>query len=114
MAVNVIINLGFLATSFVPLTFIYKPADPSKQTNIAIGVGNGGSVPHVAIWDDDGHRVGQYGGNANGHICSKDTMQITIDNKENGMKPANLAYASIVMQENDAICLATIVISGDG
>lgn len=43
-----------------------------------------------------------------------ETWQSTKDNNQNGMKPANPTYVSIVMQENDAICVASVVVSGNG
>jgi hypothetical protein len=40
-------------------------------------------------------------------------MQQTVDNYQNGLKPADPSYVSVVMQENDAICVAAISVSGD-
>ena len=57
MSVSVILNTGAIAAGLVPLAFIQKPQNPMTQTLVAIGVGSGGSVPHVAIWDDDGNRI---------------------------------------------------------
>jgi hypothetical protein len=114
MAANVILNSGAIVASLIPLAFIVKPTDPSKQTSIAIGVGSGGSVPHVAIWDEDGNRITQYKGEANGHICKGDTFQTTVDNYQNGMKPADPTYVSVVMKEIDAICVAVVSVSGNG
>lgn len=114
MSVSVILNTGAIAAGLVPLAFIQKPQNPMTQTLVAIGVGSGGSVPHVAIWDDDGNRITQFKGDANGHICKGETWQTTLDNEQNGMRPANPTYVSIVMQENDAICVAAVVVSGNG
>lgn len=59
MAFNVILNTGFIVGGLLPLAFVKKPTDPMKQTSIAIGVGSGGSVPHVAVWGEDGARITQ-------------------------------------------------------
>ncbi|KAF2468327.1 uncharacterized protein BDR25DRAFT_203090, partial [Lindgomyces ingoldianus] len=75
---------------------------------------SGGSIPHVAIWGEDGARISQYKGSANGHICKGETWQTVVDNYQNGMRPANPSYISVVMQENDAICVAAISVSGNG
>jgi hypothetical protein len=114
MALNVILNTGGIAAGLVPLAFIHKPTDPAKQTSIAIGVGSGGSVPHVAVWGEDGGRIIQFTGDANGHICTGEIWQSTADNKQNDMRPANPTYLSIVMQEDDVICMASVVASGNG
>ncbi|KAF1975770.1 hypothetical protein BU23DRAFT_588384 [Bimuria novae-zelandiae CBS 107.79] len=85
-----------------------------KQTSTAIGVGSGGSVPHVAVWGEDGALISQFRGEADGHICKGETWQTVVDNYQNGMKPANPSYISVVMQKNDAICVAMISVSGNG
>jgi hypothetical protein len=62
MSTNLILNVGVIALQAVPLAFIKKPTSPEKQTSIAIGVGSGGSVPHIAFWGEDGGRISQYKG----------------------------------------------------
>lgn len=114
MAANVILNIGGIAAGVLPLAFTQKPKDPMKQTSVSIGVGSGGSVPHIAIWGEDGARISQYKGDENGHICTGETWQTTVDNYQNGMSPANPTYVSVVMQEDDAICVAVISLSGNG
>ncbi|KAH0538331.1 hypothetical protein FGG08_005066 [Glutinoglossum americanum] len=115
---NAIINTGILIGTIWSLEAMLKgPPDPDKQTTIAIVTGDapnaGGSIPHIAVWDKDGNRIGQYKGNANGHIDGSSAKTITIDNSQNGGKPAQPEYISIVMQESDAICLSAVVASGD-
>lgn len=115
---NAIINTGVLIGTVWTLAEILKPAkDPDKQTSIAIVTGDagnaGGSIPHVAVWDKEGSRVGQYHGDANGHIDGGDKKTLTIDNYQNGHKSAQPEYVSIVMQETDAICLSAVIASGD-
>lgn len=62
MSVNLILNTGIIALQSIPLAFIKKPTSPEKQTSIAIGVGSGGSIPHVALWGEDGGRISQFKG----------------------------------------------------
>lgn len=116
---NAIINTGILVGTFWQLGELLKgkPADPDKQTTIGLVVGHapnaGGSVPHVAVWDRNGNRIGQYKGDANGHIDDSNTKTIVINNDQNGGKQAQPEYISVVMQETDAICLSAIIASGD-
>ncbi|KAL2008388.1 hypothetical protein VTN00DRAFT_8370 [Thermoascus crustaceus] len=116
---NAIINTGILVGTFWQLGEILKgkPADPDKQTTIGLVVGHGpnagGSVPHVAVWDRNGNRIGQYKGDENGHIDDSNTKTIVINNDQNGGKQAQPEYISVVMQETDAICLSAIIASGD-
>ncbi|KAF1936612.1 hypothetical protein EJ02DRAFT_459395 [Clathrospora elynae] len=115
---NAFINVATLIATILPLAFLEKPHDPAKQVQISLGVGDdanaGGSMPHVAVWDGNGIRVSQYKGDANGHIDEKSTIGLTLDNNQNGGKPADPEYISIVMQENDAICLALVVATSNG
>ncbi|KAF2004676.1 hypothetical protein P154DRAFT_586273 [Amniculicola lignicola CBS 123094] len=91
--------------------------DPNKQTQVALSVGDGsnndGSVPHVALWDRNGARIAQYRGNDDGHIKKSTSWSISLDNEQADDKQVAPEYASIVMQEGDAICLAMIAISGN-
>ncbi|KAH7130720.1 hypothetical protein B0J11DRAFT_578231 [Dendryphion nanum] len=114
MATLIMLNIGAMAASLVPLAFIKKPTDPMKQTSISIGVGNGGSVPHVAIWGEDGAQISQFKGAANGHTHKGETWQTVVGDYQNGMRPANPTYVSVVIHENDAICVAAISVSGNG
>ena len=122
MSLNFIINAGFL---IVPLaiqlgTLSKLPAENSCSVQIQVGKridGNavenaGGSVPHLALWDGDGNRIGQYKGDANGHIRDGDTASYTIYNTQNGDKPAQPDYLSLSMQETDAICITMIFVQG--
>lgn len=118
---NTFINVGSLVATILPLAFLNgKQPDPNKQTQISLGVGGGpntgGSMPHVAVWDEHGQRVTQFHGDKNGHIGDRagDTLGFSQNNDQNGGQPAKPTYLSVVMNENDGICLAAVVASGDG
>jgi hypothetical protein len=116
---NAIINVGTLAASLVPLAFLNrKIPDPNKQTQINLGIGTDGnsegSVPHIAVWDGNGQRIAQYKGDEDGHLKAGGTTSYLLDNNQNGHKAAQPEYISIVMQENDAICLSAVAVMGNG
>ena len=73
----------------------------------------GGNVPHIALWDIDGNPIDQYKGNVKDHIGSHGTKTLTIKPTKNGGKQAQPEYVSIVMQENDGICLSAVIAMGD-
>jgi hypothetical protein len=118
---NTFISVGTLIATILPLAFLNtKQPDPTKQTQIALGIGDnpnaGGSMPHIAVWDKQGRRITQYKGNKNGHVgdSAGTTIAFSLDNYQNGKQPAKPEYISIVMHENDGICLAAVVASGEG
>lgn len=118
---NAFINVGILVSCILPLADMVKKApNPAKQTQITLGVGgnpnSGGSIPHMAVWDENNNRVTQFTGDRNGHIGDKsgNTITFTKDNYQNHMNPANPEYVSIVMHENDGICLALVIASTQG
>jgi hypothetical protein len=113
---------GIIASIAIPLSELaeYKGA----KTSLAIGIGGststdpntGGSVPHAAFWDINGNRIGQYTGDANGHINQNTEWTMEVDNTQT--EPEGQAvqpeYLSVVMQETDAICISYIYASGNG
>ncbi|KAL9105487.1 MAG: hypothetical protein Q9227_009343 [Pyrenula ochraceoflavens] len=98
MALNFIINAG----SIIPIPIELGVLDKNA----------GGSVPHLALWDVDGTRIGQYKGDANGHVDDGDTATYTVYNTQNGDKPAQPDYLSLSMQESDALCITMIFAQG--
>jgi hypothetical protein len=118
---NALINVGSLVATILPLAFFNtKQPDPSKQTQVSLGIGDnpnaGGSMPHIAVWDEHGNRMTQYKGDEDGHVGDKQgtTIGFSLENKQNGGNPAKPGYISIVMHENDGICLAAVAASGEG
>ncbi|KAF2855908.1 hypothetical protein T440DRAFT_438333 [Plenodomus tracheiphilus IPT5] len=118
---NAFISVGALVSTFLPLAFLsQKQPDPNKQTQISLGIGDnayaGGSMPHIAVWDAHGQRITQYKGNKNRHVGdgAGTTIGLSLDNNQNGEKPAKPEYVSIVMHERDGICLAAVVAASQG
>ncbi|KAL4800097.1 hypothetical protein BDV19DRAFT_384462 [Aspergillus venezuelensis] len=79
--------------------------DPDKLVSISVSIGAapnaGGSIPHLAVFDEYGGRIGQYKGDANGHIDDEETKIFTINPTQNGGKQATPDYLLMVMQESD-------------
>ncbi|USP75887.1 hypothetical protein yc1106_03161 [Curvularia clavata] len=119
---NTLINVGGLVASLLPLALFNKEQpDPNKMTQITLGVGSNpnadGSVPHIAVFDAKGGRITQFKGNKNGHIGGDKEGRTTgyyLNNDQNGKKPAKPEYVSVVMHENDGICLAAVAAAGEG
>ena len=116
--------LGFLLNAagiLVPvgLQAKYDMSSNSPYTSVQIIAGNGGNhdslggnVPHIAVWDDDGHRIGQYHPNAGERIKAGDySNPIVISNTQNGGEQADPYYVMLSNLENDAICIAAITVA---
>lgn len=123
---NFLINAGSIIASIaVPLAQLANE-QKGAITSFSIGIGGptgnykdfngGGSVPHVAFWDVNGERIGQYKGNANGHLDQNFDWEQSIHNDQTNPKgkPVQPEYISVVAQEKDAICIAYIYASGNG
>lgn len=108
---------GLLASIAVPLSELPQnvPKSTAVQLGIGIGPNAGGSVPHIALWDDNGNRIGQYMGNANGHLDEGTAWSISIAHTQTvpPNSEAQPAYLMLSMNESDAICIAYIYASGD-
>ncbi|KAK2812111.1 hypothetical protein FQN49_008404 [Arthroderma sp. PD_2] len=117
--VGFLVGAADVALSLVSIAALFgnKAPDPNEPTTVTLAIGEapnaGGSVPHIAVWDKNGDRVGQYKGDANGHYDDESTYSITIPHDQNGHKQAQPEYVSIVMHESDAICLTAVLASGD-
>lgn len=116
------LNAGILAVCSIPFDKLgHKANQESTQVQIGIGAGAngkdvnaGGSVPHVALWDETGHRIGQYKGSANGHYEPGTANDVVIKHTQNGGKKASPHYLSLVAFEHDAICVSMVSVSGNG
>ncbi|KAF2763222.1 hypothetical protein EJ05DRAFT_491242 [Pseudovirgaria hyperparasitica] len=90
------------------------------KTNIQIILGDGeststagGDCPHIALWDDDGNRIGQY------HPKSCDIKQGNVGNfvvEHSQTTPkysqADPYYVMVSQLSDDAICVASIAVQG--
>lgn len=93
------------------------------STNVRIGIGSttsnqnqGGSVPHIALWDDHGHRIGQYKGNRNGHLDMGSVTDFNIEHSQTvpQFTNAQAEYVMLSMMERDAICISYISVTWPG
>lgn len=116
------LNAGLLTLCSIPYDQLGHKG-PKESTSVLIGIGAGaggkevnadGSVPHVALWDENGTRLGQYKGSANGHYEAGTAHEIIIEHNQNGNKEASPHYLSLVAFEHDAICVSMVAVSGNG
>ncbi|KAL4983937.1 hypothetical protein BDW68DRAFT_181140 [Aspergillus falconensis] len=115
---SAIVNAAGLALSLWSIGDLLKgeDVDPDKLVSVSVVTGAapnaGGSIPHLAVWDEHGNRIGQYKGDENGHINEQGTKSFTVSPDQNGGKQAIPDYLLMVMQESDALCVSAIVVSG--
>ncbi|KAL4934987.1 hypothetical protein BDV06DRAFT_217752 [Aspergillus oleicola] len=95
---------------------LHKGVDPDKLISVSVNIGAapnaGGSIHHLAVFDEYGGRIGQYSGDANRHIDDNETKTFTINPTQNGGKQARPDYLLMVTQESDALCVSAIVAGG--
>ncbi|RDL42246.1 Uncharacterized protein BP5553_02225 [Venustampulla echinocandica] len=115
--------LGFILNAaglFVPIALEaeYAKLKPKESTSVQIIVGSGdsttgGTVPHVALWDDDGSRIGQYSPGAKDTIGEGDVKTIIVEHSQTvpKYKQADPYYVMLSNQENNAICIAAITVA---
>ncbi|KAL4950997.1 hypothetical protein BDW69DRAFT_186807 [Aspergillus filifer] len=114
---NAIINAAGIALSLWSISDVFQgqDVDPDKLISVSVNIRTapnaGGSIPHLAVFDEYGGRIGQYKGDANGHI-DKETKTFIIDPIQKGDKQATPDYLLMVMQESDALCVSAIVADG--
>ena len=112
------LNAGALVACSLPYDKLAeKPKTESTQVQIGIGSGvdnTGGSVPHVALWDQGGNRIGQSYGDANGHWDSGTLNEIDVEHKQNGGKKAQPEYLQVVAWEGDGICISMVSVTSNG
>ncbi|KAJ0413161.1 hypothetical protein BJY00DRAFT_320069 [Aspergillus carlsbadensis] len=115
---NAITNAAGLAITALSLDGLFQhQEDPDKQIYVSLLNGDApsgdGSIPHIALWDEGGSRIGQYHGSANGHLGKEQTKTITINPTQNGNHQATPHYLLLSMEERDAICLSVITVAGN-
>lgn len=121
--------LGFVldaAGVFIPLGFAIADAIPDNRasTIIQIMTGNGndthplnnggGNVPHVALWNQDGKRLGQVNPGSKQKISQNNDPKegrIEVKYNQNGGDYEDPGYIMLSQQEGDAICIASIQVS---
>lgn len=95
-------------------------AGPQTTVSIVVGDGNatsplsgaGGTVPHVALWDNNGNRIGQWHPSGNDDKVWQDSQRvITVDHNQNGGKDADPLYVMLSQLDTDAVCISAIQVS---
>lgn len=95
---------------------IAKPATPAI-TNVQIITGSGkgsqagGNVPHIAVWNKDGVRSGQYHPNKKDKIEEGVDRTIEVRHDQNGNGPDDPYYVMLSNLGNDAICIAAVAVT---
>ena len=120
-----ILTAGADITSLaITISDLTKQSDAQKQTSIQLGIGGsnsadpsstlGGNVPHVALWDKDGHRIGQHSPSSHDKMKANTVTSLTISNKQSETPDqVQPEYLMLSMNDDDAICLAYVVATGN-
>ncbi|KAG5923434.1 hypothetical protein E4U42_004965 [Claviceps africana] len=115
--------LGFIINAaglIVPLGlqahYATQPTMEATSVQIIVGSGTktaGGNVPHVALWDDDGQRIGQYHPSKKDKIGEGHVKTIVVPHRQNHNQQADPYYVMLSNLENDAICIAAVTVANE-
>jgi hypothetical protein len=116
--------LGFVINAaglFVPLGIDIAQAlqRPTVGTNVQVIVGSGagggtdGNALHIALWDEDGNRIGQYNPQSKDKWDSGSVNNNFIEHTQTEPKNKQVdpAYVMLTNFDNDAICVAAITVA---
>ncbi|MCJ1441929.1 MAG: hypothetical protein MMC23_002421 [Stictis urceolatum] len=112
-----------IIATLLPIILAFRSAKPARyRTGIRITTGGigydakhnvtvddvnqGGSVPHLKVWNEAGQMVGQWDKGKNKHLAVGDSIAYEIDHHPD--HNAQPTYLSVSMHENDAICISHI------
>ena len=126
MAVAGVIGV-LLAAANIPMMeqFYADKVEASKvYTNVKIGVGStlanesnfstGGHKPNIALWGNDGHRIGRFRPHKKDDV--PDGTQTNIKIEHHDTEPREAAkqpeYILVVMNDDDAICVNYVAVTG--
>ncbi|KAF4873658.1 hypothetical protein CGCSCA1_v007258 [Colletotrichum siamense] len=124
---------GFILSgfdTFYPASFVFADGIPKSpfsdawtfgkpipETMVTVGLGDGkklsladGNFPSVALWNEEGQRMGQYQGHYAGHVKQGGEKTVVIRQTMNGRKDEDPGYI-MLSADNDAICIAMIQVS---
>jgi hypothetical protein len=100
------------------------PADPLKQTEVTIVVGNapnsGGSIPDIYAKGPFGFHLAHKSDESfynDGHLNGGQAKKFTMDNAPGidlKVQTHQPQYVSVVMTQGDAICVSAIIANGNG
>ena len=113
-----VLNGVFMALTFVPLAAEFFPGKDAGATTVRIGTGmtkngdsgasTGGTVPNIALFDNNGQRLGFQQGTGSikdGNYADVKVHHMGSDNN----KPAS--YISMSSSSADAICISYLAIT---
>ncbi|KAK1474163.1 hypothetical protein CCUS01_17105 [Colletotrichum cuscutae] len=116
-------HLGFTLNNieaFMPVAFIIKEAIPEKpiaETWVTVVTGAGGDLkdaggvfPDVAIWDDNGNRIGRYRTKLGDKRAQSSARAVKIPNNENNGQISDPQYV-MLSHDTDATCIAMVQVS---
>ncbi|PSK59393.1 CAAX prenyl protease 1 [Elsinoe australis] len=94
------------------------PEEAKTAVKIVLGSGSGtttagGPAPHVALWDDNGSRIGQYTPGKKDKIDQGSVKDIVIDHTQTVPKysQADPQYVMVSLNSDDAICISVIAVA---
>lgn len=114
------INVAILfVTIAIPLADLAPKPDKYGHTSVEIGCGSGapdagGNVPHVALWDANGNRMGQYHPKRKDKIEAGKSASLDIKSTQSKDSTAQPEYIMLSMNDNDGICVNYIYVSAYG
>lgn len=113
-AINSVGTLYALGTTLQSLNG-KPPADRYTTVQITAGSGGdspGGNVPHIALWDNDGNRIGQYHPKKKDKIRESRAFTVAVEHNQIGGAQADPYYIMLSNLENDAICISEVTVAG--
>ncbi|GKT58222.1 hypothetical protein ColTof4_12147 [Colletotrichum tofieldiae] len=97
-----------------------QPTPSEAKTNVQIILGNGertstagGPAPHIALWDDNGTRIGQWHPGKKDKIKQGDVKNIVIEHSQTRPKnsQADPYYVMLSQLDDDAICISAVLVA---
>ncbi|TDZ36721.1 hypothetical protein C8035_v005151 [Colletotrichum spinosum] len=122
-------SVGFVLKDFANLPSFVKypinrdlPDQDALETLVTITTGYhdelynaGGKLPHIALWDNYGKRIGQWAPAKNQKMASGEGGDwdgyVTVQHGQNKNKGVEPAYIMLSNHDEDAICISTISVS---
>ena len=124
MALSILTAGADIASLAVTIAGLKSKSDVQAQTSIQLGIGGsnssdpsndlGGNVPHIAVWDQSGNRIGQHSPSSRDKMKSNSINSYTIQNSQsNDPDQVQPEYVMLSMNDDNAICLAYVLATGN-
>lgn len=110
---------GLIATVAVSANAVKDIGDHAgASTGVQIVAGHGdksmgGSMPHIALWDDDGHRIGQYHPKNHYTVDESHVQNVVVPHSQTtpAGDQADPYYVMVNNNENNAICISAVYVT---